>query len=85
LTLEDAIRKMSGAVAARLGLHNRGLLRPRCYADVVLFDPETVMDRASFEDAHQFSTGIRDVWVNGNRVIRMGQHTGATPGRVVRV
>ena len=85
LTLEDAIRKMSGAVAARLGLHDRGLLRPRCYADIVLFDPETVMDQASFEDAHQLSTGIRDVWVNGNRVIRMGQHTGATPGRVVRV
>src|SRR5437588_2066988 len=85
LTLEDAIRKMSGAVAARLGLHDRGLLRPSCYADVVLFDPETVMDQASFEDAHQLSTGIRDVWVNGNRVIRMGQHTGATPGRVVRI
>ena len=85
LTLEDAIRKMSGAVAARLGLHDRGLLRPGCYADVVLFDPETVMDRASFEDAHQLSTGIRDVWVNGTRVISKGQHTGATPGRVLKM
>jgi dihydroorotase/N-acyl-D-amino-acid deacylase len=85
LTLEDAIRKMSGAVAARLGIHNRGLLRPGCYADVVLFDPETVMDQASFEDAHQLSTGIRDVWVNGTHVIKMGKHSGATPGRMLRM
>jgi N-acyl-D-amino-acid deacylase len=84
LTLEDAIRKMSGAVAARLGLYDRGLLRPGYYADVVIFDPETVGDRATFEDPHQFSAGIRDVWVNGVRVIKAGQHTGATPGRVVR-
>lgn len=84
LTLEDAVRKMSGAVAARLGLHDRGLLRPGCYADVVLFDPEIVQDRASFEDAHQLSTGIRDVWVNGTRVIRMGEHTGATPGKALK-
>ena len=83
LTLEDAIRKMSGAVAARLGLHDRGLLCPGYYADVVVFDAETVTDRASFENAHQLSTGIRDVWVNGTRVVRDGQHTGATPGRVV--
>ena len=83
LTLEDAIRKMSGAVAARLGLHNRGLLRPGYYADVVIFDAETVADRATFENPHQFSTGIRDVWVNGTQVVRDGRHTGATPGRVV--
>jgi len=49
----------------------------------VLLDAETVSDRATFEDAHQLSTGIRDVWVNGARVVRNGQHTGATPGRVV--
>src|SRR5712691_11731359 len=84
LTLEDAIRKMSGAVAARLGLRDRGLLRPGCYADVVLFDAEAIADRATFEDAHQLSTGIRDVWVNGTSVVRNGLHTGATPGRVVR-
>src|SRR5437764_1002819 len=83
LTLEDAIRKMSGSVAERLGLHDRGLLRPGYHADLVLFDAETVSDRATFEDAHQLSTGIRDVWVNGARVVRNGQHTGATPGRVV--
>ncbi len=84
LTLEDAIRKMSGAVAARLGLHNRGILYPGCYADVVLFDAQTIADQATFEDAHQLSTGIRDVWVNGTRVMRNGQHTNATPGRVVK-
>jgi dihydroorotase/N-acyl-D-amino-acid deacylase len=85
LTLEDAIRKMSGAVAARLGLHDRGLLRSGCYADMVLFDPDTVMDQATFEDAHQLSTGIHDVWVNGTRVIRNGEHTGATPGKALRL
>jgi N-acyl-D-amino-acid deacylase len=83
LTLEDAIRKMSGSVAARIGLRDRGLLRPGCYADVVIFDAETIADRATFDDPHQLSTGIRDVWVNGARVVRDGQHTGATPGRVV--
>ena len=83
LTLEEAIRKMSGAVAARLGLRDRGLLLPGYYADVVVFDAETVSDRATFEDAHQFSTGVRDVWVNGTRVVKDGRHTGAMPGRVV--
>jgi dihydroorotase/N-acyl-D-amino-acid deacylase len=84
LTLEDAIHKMSGAVAARLGLHDRGLLLPGYYADVLLFDAETVSDQATFEHAHQLSIGINDVWVNGTRVVRNGLHTGATPGRVVR-
>jgi len=83
LTLEDAIRKMSGAVAARLSLHDRGLLRPGYYADVVIFDAGTITDRAMFQDAHQLSTGIHSVWVNGTRVVRDGQHTGTTPGRVV--
>lgn len=83
LTLEDAVRKMSGAVAARLGLRDRGLLRPGYYADVVVFDPQTIMDRATFAEPHQLSTGIRDVWVNGARVIRDGQHTGTTPGHIV--
>lgn len=84
LTLEDAVRKMSGAVAARLGLRDRGLLRPGFFADVVIFDPETVTDHATVIDSHRLSTGIRDVWVNGTRVIQAGQHTGATPGQFVR-
>jgi N-acyl-D-amino-acid deacylase len=83
LTLEEAIRKMSGAVATRLGLRERGLLRPGFFADIVLFDAETIADHATFEDPHRFSTGIHDVWVNGVWVIREGEHTGATPGQIV--
>ena len=83
LSLEEAVRKMSGAVAARLGLRDRGLLRPGLAADVVLFDPATVGDRATFADSHQLSVGVRDVWVNGTRVLRESQHTGAKPGRIV--
>jgi len=83
LTLEDAIRKMSGSVATRLGLRDRGFLRPGCYADIVLFDEQVVADRATFSDPHQLSVGMRDVWVNGTRVIQNGQHTGATPGQIV--
>lgn len=84
IPLEDAIRKMSGAVAARLGLPDRGLLRPGLCADVVVFDPATIADPATFEEPHQLAVGVRDVWVNGVRVWRHGAHTGATPGRVVQ-
>jgi N-acyl-D-aspartate/D-glutamate deacylase len=83
LTLEDAVRKMTSAVADRLGLHERGLLRAGSYADVVIFDPATIADQATFEQPHQLPIGVRDVWVNGARVLRDGAHTGATPGRVV--
>jgi len=74
---------MTSAVADRLMLRDRGLLREGMQADVVIFDPATVGDNATFEDPHQHSTGIRDVWVNGGRVLRDGQHTGATPGQAV--
>ena len=83
LSLEDAIRKMTWAVAARLGLRSRGLLQVGNYADVVIFDPATIADRATFEDSHRLSTGVRDVWVNGVRVLADGGHTGAKPGRIV--
>lgn len=85
LTLEDAVRKMTGAVADRLGLRQRGHLRTGFYADVVLFDPHTIGDRATFADSHQLSVGVQDVWVNGERVLRNAKHTGATPGRFVRI
>ncbi len=83
ITLEDAIRKMTSAVASRLSLRDRGLLEAGKFADVVVFDPETIGDRATFEDPHQLSVGVRDVWINGTRVLQDGEHTGAKPGRVV--
>ncbi len=83
LPLEDAVRKMSAAVAQRLQIRDRGLLRTGMLADVVIFDPATVGDRATFEDPHQLSVGVQDVWVNGVRVLANGAHTGATPGRIV--
>ncbi|HEV7215417.1 MAG TPA: amidohydrolase family protein [Chloroflexota bacterium] len=83
LTPEDAIRKMTSAVADRLQLRDRGLLRAGCFADVVVFDPANINDNATFAQPHQLSTGIRDVWVNGVRVLADGDHTGAKPGRRV--
>lgn len=83
LPLEDAIRKMTSAVADRLGLRDRGLLRAGCFADVVIFAPDIIADRATFTDPHRLSVGVRDVWVNGVRVLRDGVHTGALPGRPV--
>jgi len=83
LPLEDAVRKMSAAVAQRLHIRDRGLLRTGMLADVVIFDPVTVGDRATFADPHQLSVGVQDVWVNGVRVLENGAHTGATPGRIV--
>jgi dihydroorotase/N-acyl-D-amino-acid deacylase len=84
LTLEDAIRKMSGAVADRLLIKDRGLLREGMYADVVVFDPATIQEHSTYEKPNQASTGVREVFVNGTEVIRDGKHTGAKPGRVVR-
>lgn len=83
LTWEDAIRKMTSAVADRLSLRDRGSLRAGCQADIVVFDPETVSDRSTFENPHQLSVGIRDVVVNGVRVLADSQHTGALPGQIV--
>ena len=83
LELEDAIRKMTSSVADRLSIRDRGLLRDGMYADVVIFDPETVIDKSTFTDPHHLSVGIRDVWVNGGRVIQDGEHTNAMPGRIV--
>ncbi len=78
IPLEDAVRKMSSAVANRLGIRRRGLLREGFFADVVIFDPQTIGDRATFTDPHQLSVGVRDVWINGERVLANGEHTGAT-------
>ena len=84
MPLEDAVRKMTSATATRLSLYDRGLLRPGMYADVVVFDPNTIIDKATFEQPIQVSIGVRDVFVNGVAVVRGGEHTGAKPGHIVR-
>jgi len=84
IELEDAIRKMTSAVATRLRIRDRGLLAEGYFADIVVFDPETVRDRATYEDPHQLSSGVLHVLVNGVPVVRDGSHTGAKPGRTVR-
>jgi N-acyl-D-amino-acid deacylase len=83
LTLEDAIRKLSGLPATNLELDHRGFLKPGMFADVVVFDPATIADRATFEDPHQYAVGVRHVFVNGIQVIKDGEHTGAKPGRAL--
>jgi N-acyl-D-amino-acid deacylase len=83
LTLEDAIRKMTSAPANRLSLQDKGVLREGMSADVVVFNPATIADRATYENPHQLSTGVRDVFVNGTAVVRDGQVTNAKPGRIV--
>jgi dihydroorotase/N-acyl-D-amino-acid deacylase len=84
LTLEDAIRKMTSLPAARLGLGDRGLLRPGMKADLVVLDPATVRDRASYEKPHQYAEGVSLVLVNGEPVLDGDRMTGARPGRVLR-
>jgi N-acyl-D-amino-acid deacylase len=84
IPLEDAIRKMTSAVTTRLHIQDRGVLREGLFADIVVFDPQTVADRATFEDPHQLSVGVQHVFVNGVAVLRGGVHTGATPGRALR-
>jgi N-acyl-D-amino-acid deacylase len=84
LALPEAIRKMTGGPAQALGLRDRGLLREGYRADVTVFDPATVIDRATYEDPHQYPLGIAMVIVNGVLVVEGGQHTGALPGKVLR-
>jgi len=84
LTLQDAVRKLAALPAENLKLDRRGRLQEGWFADVVVFDPATVQDHATFEEPHQYSTGMVHVLVNGVPVLRDGEHTGATPGRVVR-
>jgi N-acyl-D-amino-acid deacylase len=83
LPLEEAIRKMTSLPAAKLRLRDRGLLRPGAFADVVVFDPATVSDTATFTDPHRYPRGIPWVLVNGRPVVADGRHTGLRPGRVL--
>jgi N-acyl-D-amino-acid deacylase len=84
LPVEEAVRKMTSLPASNLGIERRGLLREGYFADVVVFDPATIQDHATFEKPLQYATGVSEVLVNGVEVIRAGEHTGAKPGRVVR-
>jgi N-acyl-D-amino-acid deacylase len=83
-TLQDAIRRLTSFPAANIGIRNRGWLAPGYYADVVVFDPKTIQDHATYEKPDQLATGVDDVFVNGVQVMKAGRHTGAKPGRVVR-
>ncbi len=84
LPLEEAVRKLTSLPATNLGLDRRGLLREGYFADVVVFDPKTIADRATYEKPHQYAVGVRHVLVNGVPVLRDGEHTGAKPGRALR-
>ena len=84
LPLEEAVRKATSRAAARVGLVDRGLLRPGMYADVTMFDPATVIDRATFQQPHQPSAGVIYVLVNGQVVLDHGKLTPARPGRGLR-
>lgn len=84
LSLEEAIRKMTSLPAQILSINKRGLLREGYYADITIFDPETVIDKATFEDPHQYAVGINTVLVNGVIVVENGLHNGNRPGRVLR-
>jgi len=84
LTLTEAVRKMTSLAAANVGIRDRGVVRAGAYADLVLFDPATVLDRATPTDPRAVSQGIARVWVNGREVWRDGTVTDERPGRVIR-
>ena len=83
ITLEEAVKKMSSQSARRLGIHDRGLITEGYFADVAVFDAEEIIDRASFEQPHQYATGMKFVLVNGEVVVENGVHTGRRPGRIL--
>jgi len=84
MPLEEAVRKMTSAVARRLSIQDRGLLQEGLRADIAVFDPKTIIDHATYEQPHQLSTGVLHVFVNGIAVVRDGKHTGALPGQIIR-
>jgi N-acyl-D-amino-acid deacylase len=84
MTVREAVRKMTSLPASNLGIANRGLVRPGYFADIVVFDPATFQDHATFEQPRQLATGVSEVFVNGELVVHNGAHTGSKPGRVVK-
>ena len=83
IPMKKAIRRLSGLPATNLGLDHRGFLKEGMFADVVVFDPATIADRATFDKPHQYAVGMKDVFVNGVQVLKDGEHTGAKPGRAL--
>jgi N-acyl-D-amino-acid deacylase len=84
MTVAEAVRKMTSLPASNLGIAHRGLLQPGNFADIAVFDPNTIQDHATFEKPRQLATGVSEVFVNGVEVVHNGEHTGAKPGRVVK-
>jgi N-acyl-D-amino-acid deacylase len=84
ISLSEAIRKITSLPATHLKIERRGMLKMGHFADVVVFDPETIQDHATFDQPHQYATGVHHVFVNGVQVLKDSEHTGATPGQVVR-
>jgi N-acyl-D-aspartate/D-glutamate deacylase len=82
--LDEAVRKLTSLPASTLKIKDRGRLAPAFFADLVVFDPKSIVDKATYEQPHQYSIGVRHVWVNGVQVLKDGEHTGLKPGRVVR-
>ena len=83
IPLGEAVRRLSGLPATNLGLDHRGLIKEGMFADVVVFDPATIADRATFEKPHQYAIGVKHVFVNGVQVLKDGEHSGAKPGRAL--
>jgi len=84
MAVTEAVRKMTSLPASNLGLSQRGVLRPGYFADITVFDPNTIQDHATFEKPRQLATGVSEVFVNGVEVVHNGQHTGAKPGHVIK-
>src|SRR6201981_1041649 len=83
IPMKEAVRRLSGLPATNLGLDHRGFLKEGMFADVVVFDPTTIADRATYEKPHQYAVGVKHVFVNGVQVLKDGEHTGAKPGRAL--
>jgi N-acyl-D-amino-acid deacylase len=84
ISLQEAIRRLTSLPATNLKIRDRGVLEENYFADLVVFDPATIQDHATFAEPHQYSTGVRDVIVNGVPVLLDGEHTGAAPGRFIK-
>jgi N-acyl-D-amino-acid deacylase len=84
IKLEEAVRRLTSLPAFNLKIKKRGFLYPGYYADIVIFDPATIADKATYEQPHQYAVGVHHVWVNGVQVLKDGEHTGKFPGRFVK-